>query len=210
LSADRIEKCGDVKPGTKVKLSEGMYVTYGPDCKRTFTGEGDPAVVRAEEERRKAQAQGAAEAKARARAYEEKNRMPDYSYLQGVSRGRAAEIIGRDLVRRGIDPAYVDFSFLDGVSIGRAAEIRSWVLSGSSQPSNSTPSLTQSFNPPSHGSANTAPIPKRIEPPPVIVNCDQAGCWDTSGKRYNHGAGPTFFRSDGKTCTGVPGFMHCN
>jgi hypothetical protein len=74
------------------------------------------------------------------------------------------------------------------------------------QPANTTPNQ---FTAPQAVPSVIAP-PPIIEPPPVIVNCDQAGCWDTSGKRYNHGAGPTFFRSDGKTCNSVPGFMNCN
>jgi hypothetical protein len=75
-----------------------------------------------------------------------------------------------------------------------------------SWPSNRTPNQ---FATPQAVPSVIAP-PPIIESPPVIVNCDQAGCWDTSGKRYNHGAGPTFFRSDGKTCNSVPGFMNCN
>ena len=41
----------------------------------------------------------------------------------------------------------------------------------------------------------------RVEPPAQIVNCDPAGCWDTTGRRLNNAAGGNFHRSDGKFCT---------
>lgn len=33
-----------------------------------------------------------------------------------------------------------------------------------------------------------------------LVNCDPAGCWDTSGNRYNRAAGGNFYRQDGRFC----------
>lgn len=50
------------------------------------------------------------------------------------------------------------------------------------------------------------------KPPGVITSCDGAGCWDSNGVRYNRGAGPTYFSSDGHTCQAVaPGVpMQCN
>lgn len=46
--------------------------------------------------------------------------------------------------------------------------------------------------------------------PSAIVNCDTAGCWDTSGTRYNKGAGDTYFPSTGGVCQNVGGQMQCN
>lgn len=46
-------------------------------------------------------------------------------------------------------------------------------------------------------------------PPSQLVNCDGAGCWDTSGRRYNNAAGG-FSRSDGAFCTKIAGGVSCN
>ncbi len=46
--------------------------------------------------------------------------------------------------------------------------------------------------------------------PAIVVNCDPAGCWDTQGRRYNKGAGPTFIRSDGRPCQQVGNQFQCN
>lgn len=43
-----------------------------------------------------------------------------------------------------------------------------------------------------------------------ITNCDGAGCWDSSGTRYNKGAGDTYFSSTGGACQNVGGQMQCN
>lgn len=43
-----------------------------------------------------------------------------------------------------------------------------------------------------------------------ISSCDAAGCVDTQGRRYNKGAGSTYFRSDGKACQQVGQQLHCN
>jgi len=45
------------------------------------------------------------------------------------------------------------------------------------------------------------PSPATPEPPSLIVNCDPAGCWDTSGRRLNNAGGGNFSRGDGKLCT---------
>lgn len=61
-----------------------------------------------------------------------------------------------------------------------------------------------------------APPPQRPAPPPapetpsLVVNCDPAGCWDTSGRRLNNAAGGNFFRSDGKFCTRAGPNVVCN
>lgn len=47
-------------------------------------------------------------------------------------------------------------------------------------------------------------------PPATIVNCDPAGCWDTSGNRYNNAAGGNFWRTDGKFCTNTGGSVICH
>lgn len=46
--------------------------------------------------------------------------------------------------------------------------------------------------------------------PSVITNCDQTGCWDNQGGRYNQGAGSTYIRNDGRACQSVGGQMICN
>lgn len=55
----------------------------------------------------------------------------------------------------------------------------------------------------------TAPAPT-LAAPPVITNCDNAGCWDTNGVRYNRGAGDTHFPSTGgPACQLINGQMIC-
>jgi hypothetical protein len=46
--------------------------------------------------------------------------------------------------------------------------------------------------------------------PVSMANCDPAGCWDTSGTRYNRAAGDTFFRQDGRACQRVGDQLQCN
>lgn len=44
-----------------------------------------------------------------------------------------------------------------------------------------------------------------------LTNCDAAGCWDTSGQRYNRAAGEgNFFRQDGRACRTVAGQTTCD
>jgi hypothetical protein len=51
------------------------------------------------------------------------------------------------------------------------------------------------------------PLPK---PPRIITDCDQSGCWDNMGMRYNKGAGATHFDTNGKVCQQLPdGSMLC-
>lgn len=45
--------------------------------------------------------------------------------------------------------------------------------------------------------------------PTNITSCDNGGCWDDRGNRYN-GSGQIFFRSDGKTCNRVGTMLQCN
>lgn len=44
--------------------------------------------------------------------------------------------------------------------------------------------------------------------PSVITNCDDAGCWDNLGNRYNRGAGNTFFKPSG-ACQQIGNMMQC-
>lgn len=46
--------------------------------------------------------------------------------------------------------------------------------------------------------------------PSQVVNCDPAGCWDTSGRRLSNAAGGNFHRSDGKFCTRAGPNVICN
>lgn len=45
--------------------------------------------------------------------------------------------------------------------------------------------------------------------PSNITSCDDGGCWDDRGNRYN-GSGQTLFRSDGKVCNRVGTMLVCN
>lgn len=61
-----------------------------------------------------------------------------------------------------------------------------------------------------------ARVRESSRPPPSppgqanVASCDRGGCWDTSGNRYNSGAGGTMFRSDGKACTKNGSQFQCN
>jgi hypothetical protein len=46
--------------------------------------------------------------------------------------------------------------------------------------------------------------------PDQLVNCDPAGCWGTSGRRYNSGGGESYWRDDGKFCSGSSTALTCN
>lgn len=50
---------------------------------------------------------------------------------------------------------------------------------------------------------------ERRRGPVVITNCDQGGCWDTRGGRYNRGAGDTHFGPNGVVCQMMGGQMIC-
>lgn len=52
--------------------------------------------------------------------------------------------------------------------------------------------------------------PGQSEGPTQLVGCDGAGCWDTSGNRYNNAAGGNFTRSDGKFCVRGGSTVQCN
>jgi len=45
--------------------------------------------------------------------------------------------------------------------------------------------------------------------PTNITSCDNGGCWDNLGNRYN-GSGQTLFRGDGKICNRVGTMLQCN
>lgn len=52
-------------------------------------------------------------------------------------------------------------------------------------------------------------LPAPVAPKPSIVtNCDQAGCFDNLGNRYNKGAGNTYFGPNGP-CQLLAGNMQC-
>ncbi len=57
----------------------------------------------------------------------------------------------------------------------------------------------------------TAPAPAPAPAaPPVITNCDSAGCWDTNAVRYNRGAGTTHVpATGGPACQLINGQMIC-
>lgn len=70
-------------------------------------------------------------------------------------------------------------------------------------------------------------VPERERPPPppvpvpapapapaapgMMTNCDPAGCWDTSGNRYNKAGGSgNFHRQDGRFCRQVGNQLQCD
>jgi hypothetical protein len=63
---------------------------------------------------------------------------------------------------------------------------------------------------PTHASPQPKPPAPPPETPGLVVNCDQAGCWDTNGHRLNNAAGGNFHRSDGKFCTRAGPNVICN
>lgn len=52
-----------------------------------------------------------------------------------------------------------------------------------------------------------APMPATPRPT-VITSCDQGGCWDNMGGRYDRGAGDTYFSQRG-ACQMIGGQMQC-
>lgn len=61
------------------------------------------------------------------------------------------------------------------------------------------------------------PAPEREHPqssvpnqPRMVTSCDEGGCWDTQGGRYNRGAGNTYIPTTGGSCQGVGNQMQCN
>lgn len=53
--------------------------------------------------------------------------------------------------------------------------------------------------------------PPRREAPSAITSCDNTGCWDNLGGRYNRGAGNTFFRDGSRIPCEMHGTtMYCN
>ena len=62
---------------------------------------------------------------------------------------------------------------------------------------------------PSNSRRNSS-TPKPVAPPSNITSCDNTGCWDNNGTRYNKGAGDTYFPSTGGSCQSVGGQMQCN
>lgn len=56
----------------------------------------------------------------------------------------------------------------------------------------------------------SAPSSRPVAAPSVITSCDEGGCWDSNGVRYNKGAGNTHFRATGgASCELVNGQMMC-
>lgn len=63
---------------------------------------------------------------------------------------------------------------------------------------------------PSHSQNTGGSVPTPTPTPSNMASCDGAGCWDTSGTRYNKGAGDTYFPSTGGVCQNIGGQMQCN
>ena len=45
--------------------------------------------------------------------------------------------------------------------------------------------------------------------PDQLVNCTSSGCWGTSGMRYNSDSGGSYWREDGKFCSGSKTALTC-
>lgn len=71
------------------------------------------------------------------------------------------------------------------------------------------PPPTKWEDPPPPPMQAIAPVPAP-EVPSHITSCDGAGCWDSSGRRYNNAAGGNSFRDDGKFCMQVGPNLQCN
>lgn len=76
----------------------------------------------------------------------------------------------------------------DAAAIKRAQKLADWTCGRDIPDDPVAPSARQT---------TTIPI---VTPPPVITNCDGAGCWDTAGNRYNRVGGNTFVGPNG-ACT---------
>lgn len=57
---------------------------------------------------------------------------------------------------------------------------------------------------------DNTPSPTSPEQPSLVVNCDPAGCWDTTGRRLTREGGGNFSRSDGRFCTSAGPNVVCN
>jgi len=53
------------------------------------------------------------------------------------------------------------------------------------------------------------PTPPTPPAPTNITSCDEGGCWDNQGGRYNRGAGSTYIHQGGSACQMIGGQMHC-
>ncbi|WP_368735925.1 DUF4124 domain-containing protein [Pseudomonas sp. 30_B] len=63
---------------------------------------------------------------------------------------------------------------------------------------------------PAESQGASASAPPAPAGPPVMTNCDPAGCWDSNGVRYNKGAGETYFPSNGgPACQRINGNFSC-
>ncbi|NWO04679.1 MAG: DUF4124 domain-containing protein [Alteromonadaceae bacterium] len=56
---------------------------------------------------------------------------------------------------------------------------------------------------------SSAPTPPTPPAPTNITSCDEGGCWDNQGGRYNRGAGSTYIHQGGSACQMIGGQMHC-
>lgn len=73
----------------------------------------------------------------------------------------------------------------------------------------SSPSQPSSTNlTPSSPNIPAPPIPVPPQPT-VITSCDDGGCWDSRGNRYNSGGGSTHFPTTGGSCQLIGGMMRC-
>lgn len=61
-----------------------------------------------------------------------------------------------------------------------------------------------------HGGDHAGRQVPRPPAPSVIASCDDGGCWDTSGQRYNDAGGGNFHRQDGRFCHRAGSNLQCN
>lgn len=57
------------------------------------------------------------------------------------------------------------------------------------------------------GTGNKA-MPTPVQQPSIITSCDNAGCWDNLGNRYNRSGGTTYFGPSG-ACQLIGNMMTC-
>lgn len=118
---------------------------------------------------------------------------PNGARITGVGEGDRADIEGKKLCKQASTP-YPGSQDLTATQRAAASEF----CEGAAP---LTPAQNRSASPP------TSRIPAS---PPVVTNCDSAGCWDSHGVRYNKGAGDTYFPSTGgPACQRTNGFFSC-
>ena len=139
---------------------------------------------------------------AEGRALAARNRQEAYQSRPGGYAGQSGANCPSDLEIRNLETSAssITASKEQRQMAGRAVTAaRACKYGGNVEPAEPAPSKRAE-------SVSTGGIPQ----PAQLTSCDPAGCWDTTGTRYNRAAGGNFFRSDGKFCTSSGAQLICN